>query len=88
MRLLFTVVFLSPLMWATSAGGRQLSSSDIYVYAVDKDGNVQKPLKPTSPGAEGIASIFEKCPPISFARAENLYSYMPLGHEKFLVTTS
>ena len=84
MRLAFIILLLSAL----PVGAQELSSSDRYVYATDDEGETLTPLRPTSVEAGTLVSMFEKYPPPSFAKAEHLYSYLPVGDAQYLVTTS
>jgi hypothetical protein len=82
-RLLRRTCLLGLTFVAMPLSAARLAPDEHPVYAVDSNGRV---TAQTSDG-KSLVALFERHPPVSFARAADIYTYLPLGDMKFLVTT-
>jgi hypothetical protein len=88
MRFVYSGALVFLIVLALPLGAQRLTESDQYIYAMDSEGRTLAPLTPLSGDARKLISLFEKHPPVTFARADNLYSYLPMGDMQYLVTTN
>lgn len=68
------------------ASTEEIEETDI--YESNEDGKVVKPLKPSSPQAQSLVSVYSSSiHASSFASVENLHTYVPLGDKQYLLST-